>query len=192
MFLLCSPSGSKKRASLSSSSSSLSSYLVGGVGPGRDADPELLVERQEVLGHELGELFVCFGRGVLLLSRFRGFEFFFWVFGLDSSRRLSPRFISSKTETQSVTSLGPLQARSWSMSASLACVSLREDSNEEEVESGEDEAAEAMTTPTGVEMREQQRRRRRCCARAAGATGGTTALVLLAALLLLAIEHIAA
>jgi len=32
------------------------SYLVGGVGPGRDADPELLVERQEVLGDELREL----------------------------------------------------------------------------------------------------------------------------------------
>lgn len=36
------------------------SYLVGGVGPGRDADPELLVERQEVLGDELRELFFVF------------------------------------------------------------------------------------------------------------------------------------
>lgn len=75
------------------------------------------------------------------------------------------------------------------MSASLDCVSLRDDSKEEEEEVGEsgEEAAEAMTPtplPTGVEMR------RRCCERAR-ARAGTDAFVVLAPLLL-AIEHIAA
>jgi hypothetical protein len=75
------------------------------------------------------------------------------------------------------------------MSVSLACVSLSEDSKEEEGESGE-EAAEAMTTPpttpTGVEMWEQ-RRRRFGRARDGGAT-----TVVLAELLLQTMEHIAA
>ena len=51
----------KKREGESSSLfSHLLSYLVGGVGPGCNADPELLVERKEVLGDELGELLLCF------------------------------------------------------------------------------------------------------------------------------------
>lgn len=74
------------------------------------------------------------------------------------------------------------------MRASLACVSLSEDSKEEESGEEEEEAAAAATpttTPTGAAMREQQRRCRCGRARAAG-----TAFVL--ELLLTAIEHIAA
>lgn len=71
------------------------------------------------------------------------------------------------------------------MRASLACVSLREDSKEEGSEE-EEEAAEAMTTGGLLE-----RWRRRCCvfrARAVARAFGHS----LTMLLLLAIEHVAA
>lgn len=72
------------------------------------------------------------------------------------------------------------------MRASLACVSLSEDSKEEEeVESGEEEE-EAAAATTGAAMRELQERRCWCGTRAA-----LTAFVL-ELLLLAEIEHIAA